>query len=192
MVNRRSVIKLGAASVAGALVNLSGRALSAAPSYSRTSLYRGVFDERFEDGLAFAAELKRRDVMTSPIGSDVAKLWYGDLQVRLSQGPAPIAGLTDRVTLFCLEELARGVGMSVFYRVDHLIDRNGHARHDAIGPASIIEATRRLAPQSDFGRAMAVLASHFEVGGPRDTAAQKRTGPFSPQDKTALVSWVIA
>ena len=25
----------------------------------------------------------------------------------------------------------------------------------------------------------------------RDIAAQKRTGPFSPENKTALVSWVI-
>ena len=192
MVNRRSVIKLGAVTIAGALVNVSGRALGAAPSYSGTSLYRAVFDERFEEGLAFAAELNRRGVMTSVVGGDVGKLWYGDLQVRLRQGPAPIAGLTDRATLFCLEELARGAGMSVFYRVDHLIDRSGHTQHDAVGPASIIEATRRLVAESEFGRAMAVLASHFEVSGRRDTAAQKRTGPFSPQDKTALVSWVIA
>jgi hypothetical protein len=27
---------------------------------------------------------------------------------------------------------------------------------------------------------------------PRDASAQKRTGPFSPENKLALVSWVIA
>ena len=39
---------------------------------------------------------------------------------------------------------------------------------------------------------MAVLFSQFDMSEPRDASAQKRTGPFSPENKTALVSWVIA
>ena len=77
-----------------------------------------VFDERFDECLAFAGEMNRRGVVTSGIRGDVAKLWYEDLRARLRQGPAPIAGLTDRLALFCLEELARDVGMKVFFRVD--------------------------------------------------------------------------
>jgi hypothetical protein len=43
-----------------------------------------------------------------------------------------------------------------------------------------------------LGRAIAVQLSQWDISGLRDTSAQKRTGPFSPEDKTALVSWIIA
>jgi hypothetical protein len=192
MVERRSVLKLGATSAAWALVNVPVRAFGAMPADSHGSLYRAVFDERFAEGLAFADEMNSRGVITSGIRGDVAKLWYEDLRARLRQGPAPVAGLTDRVALFCLEELARDVGMKVFFRVDHMVDKSGHVRHEATGPASAVEATRALAAGSGFGQAMAALACRCEAGGPGNIAAQKRTGPFSPEDKTALVSWVMA
>jgi hypothetical protein len=192
MVDRRSVLKLGAASIAGTLISMPAPALGAAWADSPNPLYRAVFDGRFEEGLAFADELQRRRVVTFSTGHDIAKLWYDDLQLGLSQRPAPIAGLTDRVTLFCLEELARSAGMRVLYRVDHIIDERGNVEHDAVGPASIVAATRKLTAKSGFGRAMAALARHFDVRERQDTAALKRTGPFSPVNKLALVSWVIA
>ena len=192
MVNRRNVLKLGAAGLAGVLVGHPTRAVGAERADSDTTLCRAVFDERFEDCLAFANELGRKGFMTAGVRGDVAKLWYEDLRVRLRQRRVPIAGLTDRVALFCLEELARDVGMKVSIRVDHLIDRNGYVQHDAIGPASLVEATRKLKPNSDFGRAMAVLASQYAMSEPRGIAAQKRTGPLSPANHTALVTWVIA
>ena len=85
---------------------------------------RAVFDERFAECRAFAAELNSAGVFTSAIRGDVAKLWYDDLRARLSESRVPIAGLTDRVTLFCLEELARDVGMRVIFRADHIMDQN--------------------------------------------------------------------
>jgi hypothetical protein len=39
---------------------------------------------------------------------------------------------------------------------------------------------------------MARLFSRFDLNKPSDASAQKRTGPFAPENKTALVSWVIA
>lgn len=191
MIERRSVLKLGAAGVVGALVNVPIRLLGAMPADSHGSLCRAVFDERFEECRAFAGEMNRRGVVTSGIRGDVAKLWYDDLRARLLQSPAPIAGLTDRVALFCLEELARDVAMKVFFRVDHMIDKSGRVQHEATGPAPVVEATRALADGSGFGRAIAVLACGYGMSGSGDMAAQKRTGPFFPEDKTALVSWII-
>jgi hypothetical protein len=81
--------------------------------------------------------------------------------------------------------------MRVLYRVDHLIDEHGNAGHHAAGPAWVVKAARKLGPKSGFGREMAVLACQCELREPRDTAALKRTGPFSPANKVALVSWVI-
>jgi hypothetical protein len=177
-VKRRNVLKLGAASVAGALINIPSRALGAALTSPHFASYRAVFDGRFEDGLAFADEFRRRGIPTVSVGPDIARLWYGELQVNLSQPRTPIAGLTDRATLFCLEELARGVGMRVIFRVDHVIDEDGDKGGDADTGA--------------FGRQMAQLVDRVNHHEHRDASAPKRTGPFSPEDKTALVSWIIA
>jgi hypothetical protein len=199
VVDRRTVLKLGATSAASVLINVSATALGAiGPGSSRHPLARAIFDGRSAEGLAFASEMRGRGVATSEIGTDLAKLWYGDLQVHLRRSAAPIAGLTDRATLFCLEELARSVGMKVRYRVDHKADSIGHVQHDAVGPTSIIKAASKLDSRSGYGhtsgygRTMAVLASQFDPRESRETDAQKRTGPFSPENAPVFVSWVIA
>jgi hypothetical protein len=170
MVNRRVVMKIGAATVAGSLVNLPVSA------EARGTFQRAVFDERFAECLAFAAELRSAGVVTSAIRGDVAELWYHDLRAHLREDRLPVAGLTDRTSLFCLEELARDVGMRVIFRVDHIM----------------AAVTRSFPPEAEFGRAMARLFGRFDITKARDTTAQKRTGPFSPKNQTALVSWVIA
>jgi len=197
MVNRRGVLKIGAATMAGALVKMpiSGRNLSPAPA--RSAFQRAVFDERFAECRGFAAELHSAGVFTSAIRGDVATLWYDDLRVHLRESRLPVSGLTDRAALFCLEELARDVGMRVIFRADHIIDQNGHTQHTAVGPASLVAVARNLPEEAGFGRTMAVLFSQFDssglnISGAGDMAAQKRTGPFTPANKTALVSWLIA
>jgi len=196
MVNRRRAMKIGAATVAGAFVNLPALDRDVAPARAHNAFQRAVFDERFAEGRAFAAELNSAGVLTSAIRGDVAELWYRDLRVQLSKSPTPLAGLTDRLALFCLEELARDVGMRVIARVDHVIDpdgeQNGHAQHSAVGPVSLVAASRQLTTELGFGRTMARVFRRFDFSEPRDTAAQKRTGPFAPENKTALVSWIIA
>ena len=193
MVNRRNVLKISAATVAGVFVKMpvSGRNLS--PTRAHIAFHRAVFDERFAECRDFADELENAGVSASAIRGDVANLWYQDLREHLRENRLPVAGLTDRPALFCLEELARDVGMRVVFRADHIIDQNGHVQHTTVGTASLVAVARNLPRQSDgFGRAIAVLLSQFDINEPRDTAAQKRTGPFSPGNKTALVSWLIA
>ncbi len=196
MVNRRTVLRIGATTLTGALVDLPVLSRKAASARPHSAFQRAVFDDRFAECQAFATELESAGAVTSAIRGDVAVLWYQDLRVRLSKQRAPVAGLTDRPALFCLEELARDVGMRVIFRVDHITEQNGHTQHAAAGPAALAEVARNLAPEPGFGREMARLFSRFDRGGwnvgePRDAAAQKRTGPFSPKNKTALVSWVI-
>jgi hypothetical protein len=191
MVNRRGVLKIGAATVAGVLVNIpdSGRN----PSLTRAhAFHRAVFDERFAECRGFAAQLHSAGVRTSAIRGDVSKLWYDDLRQHLRENRLPVAGLTDRAALFCLEELARDVGMRVIFRADHMIDQNGHTQHTAVGQPSLVAGTHSLPPEPGFGHAIAVLFGQFDVNEPSHRSAQKRTGPFSPEDKTALVSWLIA
>ena len=196
MVDRRSVLKIGAATVAGALVKMSVSGRNLPPTRAHIAFHRAVFDERFAECRGFAAELDGAGVRTSAIRGDVAKLWYHDLRIHLSETCLPFVGLTDRAAMFCLEELARDVGMRVTFRADHSIDQNSHTKHTAVGPASLVAVTHNLPPVAGFGRAMAVLFGQFDISGLNmsgagDASAQKRTGPFSPENKTALVSWVI-
>ena len=192
MVNRRGVLKIGAATVAGVLAKIPDSGPSPSPTRAHLAFHRAVFDERFAECRGFAAELHSAGVCTSAIRGDVADLWYADLRVHLRENRSPVAGLTDRPALFCLEELARDVGMRVIFRADHVTEQNGDTQHAAVGLASLVAVARNMPPVAGFGRSIAVLFSQFDVGEPRDAAAQKLTGPFSPQNKTALVSWVIA
>jgi hypothetical protein len=190
VIERRTILKLGALGAAGLQVPL--RAAHGAPGLGGAVIRRAVFDDRFAECRGFARELNFRGVVTTGIRGDVANLWYHDLRAWLGKGSRPIAGLTDRVALFCLEELARDVGMRVVFRVEHLIDRSGTVQHQASGPAPVIEAAQTLALEAGFGRAMADLVHRCHASEPVCLAAQKRTGPFAPEDKSALVSWVIA
>jgi hypothetical protein len=184
------------------MIGVSANVLGAiTPDSSRTSLLqrslhtrfsRAIFVGRSSEGLAFASEMHSLGVATSEAPADLAQLWFGDLQDRLRKLPEPLAGLTDRATLFCLEELARSVGMKVRYRVEHQVDAAGQLQHDAAGPASIVAAVGRLDSRSGYGHTMAVLARQFD---PRESCgkdAQKRTGPFSPESAPVWVSWLIA
>ena len=193
MVNRRSVLKIATATMAGALVKMPVVGSSLSPTRAHIAFHRAVFDERFAECRGFAAELHGAGILTSAIRGDVAKLWYTDLRVHLRENRSPVAGLTDRAALFCLEELARDVGMRVIFRADHIIDQNGHTEHTSAGPASLVAVARNLPQQGDgFGRTIAMHFCRFDISEPRHTSAQKLTGPFSPLDKTALVSWLIA
>jgi hypothetical protein len=192
MVNRRNVLKIGAATVTGALVKMPLTGGSLSPVRAHTAFHRAVFDERFSECRGFAAELYSAGVFTSAIRGDVAKLWYDDLRVHLRENRSPVAGLTDRRALFCLEELARDVGMRVIFRADHIVDQNGYTRHTAVGPSSLVGAVHNLPPEADFGRAIAGLLTQFDSSESASAAAQKRTGPFSAGNKTTLVSWIIS
>ncbi len=189
MVNRRTLLKLGTSGMAAAVVQ--------APAFGSTllgsspGLARAVFDERFAEAQAFASVFQSRGMPTTAIRGDVAALWYQDLKASLLEQRLPIVGLTDRTALFCLEELARDVGMKVQGRIDHTFDTRGALTHQATGPAAWTNAGHRLGSQQGFGRVMAALLTDPTLHG-ESFAAQKLSGPYSAADKKQLVSWWIA
>lgn len=75
MVDRRSVLKAGAASVAGALVSMSAPVLGAAWADAPNLLYGAVFAPRFQQAVAFAKELRRSMLLLS--GSEMTSLSSG-------------------------------------------------------------------------------------------------------------------
>jgi hypothetical protein len=193
MVDRRTVLKLGASGIGGALFPVPVTATGATTrERPRHTILRALYDGGSVEGLAFATEMRAMGVAASPVRADLAKLWYGDLQAHLRKGPATMAGLTDRATLFCLEELARSAGMRVRYRVEHQVDSSRYVRHDAVGPTRIVEGASQLDSRFGYGSRMALVASEFEPSATCGMDAQKRTGPFAPENATVLVSWVMA
>jgi hypothetical protein len=191
MVNRRTLLKLGTAGMAAAVVQAPAQAFVSSLLGGSPGLTRAVFDERFAEARAFASVFEARGRPTTGIRGDVAALWYHDLKARLLEQRLPLVGLTDRTALFCLEELARDVGMKVQGRIDHTIDRSGALTHEATGPAAWAAAGRRLGPDRGFGRVMASLLADPALHG-ESFAAQKLSGPFQATDKKQLVSWWIA
>jgi hypothetical protein len=189
MVNRRTLLKLGTAGMAAAVVQAP--AFGSSLLGSSPLLARAVFDERFAEARAFADVFQSRGMPTTGIRGDVAALWYHDLKARLLEQRSPLVGLTDRTALFCLEELARDVGMKVQGRIDHTFNQGGTLTHQVTGPAAWAAAGQRLGPERGFGRVMASLLADPTLHG-ESFAAQKHTGPFAGADKRQLVSWWIA
>ncbi len=191
MVNRRTLLKLGTAGMAAVVVQAPAQAFGSSLLGDSPGLARAVFDERFAEAQAFASVFQSRGMPTTGIRGDVAALWYHDLKARLLEQRLPVVGLTDRTALFCLEELARDVGMKVQGRIDHTFDSSGALTHQATGPSAWAVAGRRLGPGQGFGRVMASLLADPTLHG-ESLAAQKYTGPFSAADRKQLVSWWIA
>ena len=119
-VTRRQIIGAGAAALALPAIGLPIRANAPGSGPKATpsppAPFRAIYDERFETGLAYAADAHARGWITRAIRGDVTHIWYHELAVRWKQGPAPIAGLTTEQSLFVLERLAWDVGMRVTAR----------------------------------------------------------------------------
>jgi hypothetical protein len=190
MFNRRTLLKLGTAGMAVA-IQAPAHAFGSSLLGDSSGLTRAVFDERSAEAQAFASVFRSRGMPTTGIRGDVAALWYHDLKVRLLEQRLPIVGLTDRTALFCLEELARDVGMTVQGRIDHTFDHSGGLTHQATGPSAWTAAGQRLRAEPGFGRVMASLLADPTLHG-ESFAAQKHTGPFSSAGRKQLVSWWIA
>jgi hypothetical protein len=191
MVSRRTLLKFGTAGVAAVVAQTPAQAFGSTLFGDPRGLARAVFDDRFAEAQAFASVFSARGMPTSAIRGDVAALWYQDLKVQLLEQRRPLVGLTDRASLFCLEELARDVDMKVQGRIDHALDVNGAITHQATGPSAWLSAGRRLGPGQGFGRVMAALLIDPTLHGD-SFAAQKHTGPFSSMHQMNLVSWWIA
>ena len=78
-----------------------------------------VAETRWAAAAAFATEAGMRGIPVRAIDGDVTSLWYNELHALWRARPVPIAGLTARPALFCLEQLAWDHGMRVVYHAEH-------------------------------------------------------------------------
>jgi len=192
MINRRTTLKLGGVGVLGGLVNLPAQSLAFSATKTSALPVQAIYDSSYSESLTFANRIQLSDSSVKDIQGDLSQLWYNQLRNQLITNHTPLIGLTSRRDLFCLEELARDVGMKVNFRIDHLIHQNGFVEHQLNGSTLMNSSLNNLGNTTGFGNKMAELAELLLNDQSPEISAQKLTGPYAPLNKTALVTWVIS
>jgi hypothetical protein len=190
MSNRRDVLRSAAVlpALSWATVPWLGARAAEAPALA---LERFVFDVRFAEAGAVAAEIERRGVQLAPIADDLMTLWYDELDLKWRKAPMALAGVTLTETLFVLETFALDRGMHVVYRGEHGLAENGRVMHRLAGPQPLIERVSPL--PSAWEPALAAALLECPLGAPPTARAELITeaAPLSLRDMP-LVSWIIA
>ncbi len=196
MSNRRDMLKMG---VAVTVLPLDTNAWAAPSADTRwgepVALYKAVYDTRFGASRAFGERMTARGIPTAAMTTgDVTALWFDVFYPQWQKGAAPIAGLTARGPLFCLEELARDHGMRVVFRAQHSPSFDGAVRHEVEGAGVPVEAVRRGATDGDWVSVVSDVIARYPRTAVLHASAQTQTARPTvqlPEDEI-LYSWVIA
>jgi hypothetical protein len=190
MLSRRYLLRTGAALPALSMA-LPFRQVLHAEVSSALQLERFVYDVRFAESGAIAAEVKKRGVPLAPIADDLMTLWYDDLDLAWRKAPMALAGVTLAETLFVLETFALDRGMHVVYRGEHGLVEDGKIAHRVAGPASLIERLQPL--PSKWEPALAEALLDCPLGSPETARAELFSdGAALSLRDMPLVSWIIA
>ena len=189
MLNRREFVQSGLCATA-----LAASGIALAKDASALSIYKVVIDERFAASRAFGAQAVRLGAGLLSMQGDVTSIWYSDLYHQWKKAqPGAIAGLTTDSSLFCLDILARDVGMRVVYRGDHCTTNGAHFEHQAVGPNSVVREIEALGKSAAWANTTATALLACPKDGLRPAAL--RVGPSlstEADSATSLVSWIIA
>lgn len=194
MPSRREFIQTGLAASA-----LAAFPLTALPTLADTTneepypLFKVVFDQTLPAGEAFGAEATRRGAPATAVGGNAGGVWMNEIEPRWKRGPAVLAGLTDRSSLFCFELLARDYGMAVVYRAEHC-PTSGGIRHVITGPEGLSAWQSRL---TAAGQRWSTVAAQMVMNCPAILGPERRIGLLdlaqpSSVPGPSLFSWVIA
>lgn len=157
---------------------------AAAPQF-----YKVLFDRESPAAVAFGRRARGIQLPAVEVGREVTSLWYDDLYHRWREGPAAIAGLTVPHVAFCLEILARDVGMRVMYRGEHSPLGDGRIHHRFKGPADLLAKTSLL--DADWTHGTAQWVGCCQATLERTEAEYISVAGHNAIDEP-LVSWVIA
>jgi hypothetical protein len=188
MLNRRDVLRTGAALPALSLATLPFARASAAGSLT---LERFVYDVRFAEAGAIAEHVRAHGVKLAPVADDLMTLWYDELDLAWRKAPMALAGVTLVEALFVLETFALDRGMHVVFRGDHGLVDNGKVAHRFAGPAPLVEGLSPLPKQWEVSVAQAL--TECPLGAPEIARAELVSdGAALSLRDMPLVSWIIA
>ena len=187
MTNRREFLRATALAAAAPIMARSGIAADAG------SQGLVVFDRRFPPARRFADRAGLEGLESRAVDGDITRLWFEELSLRWKEEPVPVAGLTARPALFCLERLAWDHGMRVVCHIQHIGQPNGEVRHSVRIPVDGI-GTRELAAAGDLWpefMADALTRTPINDQKPRGPSEASMPAAFD-NDESVLHSWVIA
>jgi hypothetical protein len=188
MPNRREVLR-GAAALPLATSALT--AAFAAEARPALALERFVFDVRFAESGAVAAEMERRGVRLAPIADDLMTLWYDELDLAWRAKPMALAGVTLAEVRFVLETFALDRGMHVVYRGEHSVVEQGRIAHRFAGPESLLARLTPLPSPWEPALAAALTACPLGASATARLEAFSEGAALSLRDMP-LESWIIA
>ena len=113
MMDRRTVLKAGAAMSAATLLPTLRASAGALGEVGGAAIERYVFDERFAEAVSAGQKAAATGIPVSGVNGDLTALWYKDLSLRWEEKPMVLAGLTAEDALFVLGTLAPGYRMRV-------------------------------------------------------------------------------
>ncbi len=196
MTSRREFLHMGVAALAlpisaQARFSPAGTVWPDGPS---TPFHKVLFDARFAACRAFADEAQRLGLNIHEIRGDITDLWFNDLHARWKKGPAPIAGLTQKAALFCLDLLARDQRMHLVFLGEHVCRSEDLTEHVISGPPDVLRQTAGLETSGpEWTRRVANVMSRFpdksSLAGTPCLSAPLVSTTDEPEH---LVSWVIA
>ena len=191
MANRREFLQLSAATLGIMAVPI--KTLAGMKPSANTPFFKVIYDERFEDCLAFAHESRKLGAATQGIREDITDLWYGDLRGQLAQQPGLIAGLTTASSAFLLELLSHDVFHHQVFRGEHQLTGGQLSAYRFEAPGYIAEHAAALQTGAQhWSTELAGLLARYDHTRPSYPRTQvTSTDNFTPSSPD-LVSWVIA
>lgn len=191
MANRREFLQLSAATfgiMAAPVKTLAGMTPSAAMPF-----YKVIYDERYEDCLAFAHEARRLGAATHGIRDDVTELWYGDMRGHLSEQPGLIAGLTTASSAFLLELLGHDVFHHQVFRGEHKFSNEKLTGHHFEVPRYIAnDVTELTLDPNHWSKDLAAVIARYDNSLPTYPRSLINTPRRHDGSTADLVSWIIA
>jgi hypothetical protein len=190
--SRRNFLQASAAVVAVPLI-AGGSAAAWAdvllPPVPGHDFYKVLFDRESLAAVAFGRQAADLQLPAVEVGREATSLWYDDLYHRWREGPAAIAGLTVPHVAFCLQILARDVGMRLMYRGEHTPLAGKRIRHRLTGPADLLARSSLL--EANWTQGTARLLGCCQAA-PEHAEVEFISAAGDHVMDEQLVSWVIA
>ena len=191
MANRREFLQLSAATLG--IMAAPVKALAGVDPSQVMPFQRVIYDERYEECLAFASAARAMGARTRGIREDVTELWYGDLRGELARNPGLIAGLTSASSAFLMELLGHDVFHHQVFKGEHKVNAGRLEAYRFEVPGYIAEHTSRLqTADRHWSIALAQLMSNYDHKLPSYPRTQVKSHQQSGISQPDLVSWVIA
>jgi hypothetical protein len=156
-----------------------------------------LIDSRHAQARSLGADLSGRGarVYALPDG-DITQLWLRQIDPVWRDGPVPVAGLTERPALFCLEQLGFTHRLRVVFHGEHIVHPGGRTEHALLrGSAAADLSTRDLVRAGPLWPALIAeaIANHrVSTRGVRAGRSEAALAPALPAGAHLLTSWIIA